>query len=144
MSLNDQIFGKMQEFMGEATGIELPPKVFTEAGGEFVRLDLDEKLLICRFPVLERYLNPLRHVQGGAIALLLDNTLGPLSYMVAPPSTTTQMHINYIRPITAEQSHVEIEAQVIEQTRRFLFMQARAISPEGKPQVMCDATAMVL
>lgn len=140
----DDMMKQMASQMPEDLSLEIPPKVFTEMKGELIELDTDAQSMIVRFPVEERFQNPLGHMQGGMIVAAIDNTLGPLSYIVAPPSATTHMDIVYIRPITQALDHYFVEAQVLERTRRQLFMSARAYTVEGKTLVRCNATAMIL
>ena len=66
----------------------IPPPVFTSMQGEFVDFDLEEGILVTRFPVRQDYLNPYGAMQGGMVAAAVDNTLGPLSMLVAPPNVT--------------------------------------------------------
>jgi len=100
--------------------------------------------LTARFPVLERYQNPLRTMQGGMIVAAIDNTIGPLSYLVAPPSVTTQMNTSYIRPVTRDDAYIIVEGAVDEITRRQLFLSARVTNPAGKLLAVCHATFAIL
>jgi len=50
--------------------------------GEFI--DLVEGIsLTARFPNKDRYMNPMGFMQGGIITAAIDNTVSPLSYMLA-------------------------------------------------------------
>jgi acyl-coenzyme A thioesterase PaaI-like protein len=140
----DDMMKQMAEQIPEELSLELPPKVFTEMKGELIEFDTDAQSIIVRFPVEERFQNPLGYTQGGIIVAAIDNTFGPLSYTVAPPSITTHMDIVYIRPITQQIDHYFVEAHMLERTRRQLFMSARAYTAEGKTLVRCNATAMIL
>ena len=68
--------------------LQIPPPCLTDMQGEPVAYVEGESLAM-RFPVLARYQNPIGHMQGGFIVAALDNTLGPFSYLIAPPSVTT-------------------------------------------------------
>lgn len=104
--------------------LQLPPPCFLTMGGEFIAFDPKAKRLRTRFPFKPEFTNPMGYMQGGLIVGAIDNTIGPLSFLVAPPSVTTQLNTSYIRPITSELSYFEIEAVVTEQTRRLIFMDA--------------------
>ena len=65
--------------------------------GEFVDYQEGQTLSV-RFPVKERYQNAIGHMQGGMIVATIDNTLGPLSFLVAPPSVTTQLNTSVHPP----------------------------------------------
>ncbi|GAB4345400.1 MAG: hypothetical protein Kow00117_22940 [Phototrophicales bacterium] len=124
------------------TGLKIPPPIFLDMEGEV--LDSGENFMKIRFPVKERYQNPFGYMQGGMLVAAMDNTIGPLSFMVAPPNVTTQLNISYIRPVTAETPYIIVEATVKEQTRKMLFIEARALNPEGKVLCIAQATHQVL
>ena len=68
--------------------LQIPPPCLGDMQGEPVEY-VEGQSLAMRFPVLPRYANPLGHMQGGYIVAALDNTLGPFSYLIAPPSVTS-------------------------------------------------------
>jgi acyl-coenzyme A thioesterase PaaI-like protein len=108
-----------------------PPPVFALMKGEFVELDLDAGLLSARFPVLESYLNPYGSMQGGMIAAAVDNTLGPLSVLFAPPNVTRRLEVKYSRPVTVEMGHIIVDAELLERRDRWLYFRAEVWSQEG-------------
>lgn len=123
--------------------LELPPKIFIDMEAEV--LDYQEgQALTIRFPVKERYQNPMRMMQGGMIVAAIDNTVGPLSYLVAPPSVTTQLNTSYVRPVTPNDRTITVEARVVELTRRQLFFTARVSNEAGKTVALAHVTAQVV
>ena len=143
MTLNDTLVSLMNRMMPPGSNIELPPKVLVDMEGEF--LDYQEgQTLTVRFPVKARYQNPMGHMQGGTIVAAIDNTLGPLSFLVAPPSVTTQLNTSYIRPVTAEDEHIIITGRVLERTRSQLFMMAEVTNAVGKLVAVSYATCAIL
>jgi uncharacterized protein (TIGR00369 family) len=126
------------------SNIEIPPKIFVDMEAEVVDFRQDEGVLIVRFPVKERYQNPMGMMQGGMIVAAIDNTVGPLSYLVAPPSVTTQLNTTYIRPISPTERVITVEARVVELTRRQLFFSARVSNAEGKTIALAQVTAQVM
>lgn len=127
----------------DGMALELPPKVFVDMDGAFVAYE-EGKALTARFPVLARYQNPMGFVQGGIIAAVIDNTIGPLSFLVAPPSVTAQLNITYVRPITPEDAYVEVEGRVVERTRTQILLAARVFNPAGKLAAIAQATCTFL
>lgn len=101
-----------------------PPPVFMAMQGEFIQLDLEAGLLTTRFPVLPSYLNPYGTMQGGMIAAAVDNTLGPLSVLVAPPNVTRHLELKYSLPITTKTDHIFITAKFLDRDNRRLFFEA--------------------
>jgi acyl-coenzyme A thioesterase PaaI-like protein len=101
-----------------------PPPIFSVMEGEFLVLDLDAGFLSVRFPVLERYLNPYGTMQGGMIAAAVDNTLGPLSVLVAPPNVTRHLEMTYSRPATLDTGYIVVSARLLERRDSRLFFRA--------------------
>lgn len=124
--------------MQAQTGLELPPKIFRDMHSEIV--SYSATTLRVRFPVQERYQNPMGFMQGGMIVAAIDNTIGPLSYAVAPPSVTTHLNTTFVRPVPPTDAYIEVEARVTEQTRRKLFLDAVVTNPAGKTVALAYAT----
>ena len=124
-------------------GLQIPPPVFTEMRAEVVGYEEGRSMRV-RFPFDARYANPAGIMQGGAIAAAIDNTLGPLSYLVAPPGVTTQLNLSYLRPVTPDLAYYEVEARLDERTRHTLYMSARVTDPEGNVLVLAQATQFIL
>lgn len=125
------------------SGLKVPPPIALLMEVEFVSYD-EGKSMTNRFPVKEMYQNPIGQMQGGMIAAAIDNTIGPLSFLLAPYSTTTQLNLTYIRPITPEMSHILVTARLVERTRSQLHLSATVTSEEGKTLVIAHATQMII
>ena len=128
----------------QVPGLELPPKIFLDMEGEILEMDLDARTIKAKFPVKPRYQNPMGYMQGGMITAAIDNTMGPLSFMVAPPSVTTQLNTSFIRPVKPDDEFIYVEAQVTELTRRQLFMTAQVKNAEDKVLTICHATFAIM
>ena len=122
----------------------IPPPVFTAMRGEFVEHDLDAGTLTTRFPVLDSYLNPYGTMQGGMVAAAVDNTLGPLSMLVAPPNVTHRLEMTYSRPITLETGYIFVTARLLEQTGRRLRFRADVHDAEGRRVARAKATHWIV
>jgi acyl-coenzyme A thioesterase PaaI-like protein len=112
--LIDDIFRILKERLGdEFNNYDFPPPVFAALEGSFQDLDLEGGILTARFPILSRFLNPFGTLQGGIIAAAVDNTLGPLSVLVAPPNVTRELDLTYSHPIRPELGYFEVSAKFI-------------------------------
>jgi uncharacterized protein (TIGR00369 family) len=130
---------RMQELM--STGkLQLPPPVFVEMGAEIVDMSLTEKCLTVRFPVESRFQNPMGFMQGGMIAAAVDNVIGPLSFIVAPPSVTKTLTIEYLRPIPPDMAEIMVTARLVEEDGRQLTFTAEV--KRGQDTVLAKATAL--
>lgn len=109
--LSSSLFDLLKSKLGDGfENYQIPPPVFEDMQGEFVRFNADDGCLITRFPVLERYCNPYGTMQGGMLAAAIDNTLGPLSMLVAPPNVTRRLEITYNRAISPKLGHIVVTA----------------------------------
>ena len=133
-----------------AGGLKLPPPVFVDMQTEVrdYRPGMgDDKLgasMTARFPVLERYQNPMGVMQGGMVAAAVDGVIGPLSYLVAPPSVTAQLTMTYLAPATEETEYVEVEARLTARAGRQLVFDATVTSPDGTTIAVARATQTVV
>ena len=137
-----QLLAELKKLAPEGQ-LELPPKIFVDMQAEVVDYEPKQSLTV-RFPVLERYQNPLRMMQGGMIVAAIDNTVGPLSYLVAPPSVTTQLNTSFIRPVTAQDAYITVEAHVLEVTRRQLLFSAHVSNAQNKTVAIAQITAQIV
>jgi uncharacterized protein (TIGR00369 family) len=128
-----------------STGIlKIPAPCFDEMKGEFIAFDEHQRLLGARFPVEARYQNPLGHMQGGFVAAAIENTLGPLSYLIAPPSVTLQLSTQYLRPVAPGAGHIVVHGRVDEMTKNYLFMSARVLDPRERVIAIAQAQCQIL
>ena len=127
-TIMDILRGKLGHRMDEYA---FPPPVFVAMEGEFLDFDLEGGALKARFPVRQSYLNPFGTVQGGMVAAAVDNTFGPLSMLVAPPSVTRQLEMTYSRPVTPDVEYIVVSARLLEREDRWLYFRADVRTPEG-------------
>jgi acyl-coenzyme A thioesterase PaaI-like protein len=127
----------IQQFIHEKLGEKkdqflLPPPVFETMEGEFLDFDPEEKSLKTRFPVLQKFLNPYGSMQGGMVAAAVDNTIGPLSMLVAPPNVTRRLEMKFSRPITPDLEFILVEARLVEAKGQMLTFRAEVKDLKGK------------
>ena len=127
-SIVDTIHARLGERQDEFL---IPPPVFTTMQGEFLTFDAQNGVLATRFPVLEQYLNPYGTMQGGIVAAAVDNTLGPLSMLVAPPNVTRRLQMKYSRPITPDLEYITVKGKLLERKGRRLTFSAEVRDREG-------------
>jgi len=138
-TLPPAFLARMQELM--STGkLQLPPPVFVEMGADVVELNLAEKCLTVRFPVESRFQNPMGYMQGGMIAAAVDNVIGPLSFIVAPPSITKTLTMEYLRPIPPDMTEIMVTARLVAEDGRQLTFTAEV--KRGQDTVLAKATAL--
>ena len=109
----------------------IPPPIFEAMQGEFVEYDAPAGVLTTHFPVLPEHLNPYRTLQGGMLAAAVDNTLGPLSMLVAPPNVTRRLELTYSRPVPADLPYIVVHAQFLGREGQQLTFKATVRDPAG-------------
>jgi uncharacterized protein (TIGR00369 family) len=131
----------IQKRLGErADAYRIPPPVFIAMQGELLAFNSEDGVLRARFPVLEKHLNPYGAMQGGIVAAAIDNTLGPLSMLVAPPNVTRRLELKYSRPVTPDLDHITVEARLLERKGQQLKFRAEVRDQEG--MLLARARAM--
>lgn len=128
--LPPEFAARMGELMASGR-LKLPPPVFVDMTGEFVDFDIEARTLTVRFPVQERYQNPMGYMQGGMIAAAIDNAIGPLSFIVAAPNVTKTMEVTYLRPIPASVKEITVVAAFESQQDRELIFVADVLRHDG-------------
>jgi len=133
-----------------ATGLAIPPPSFTSMECEVVdyqpgdpKTNLGARMTV-RIPVLEKWQNPMGLMQGGALAMAIDNVIGPLSYLVAPPSSTTQLALTYLAPVTPDLESVTVEGVFVHRAGRQLVFDAEIKGPDGAVLTAARATCQVV
>ncbi len=143
-AIDEKIFTQLRKNIPNLNGLELPPAIFVDMEGEFIRWDENAPELVVRFPVKERYRNPLGMMQGGMIVAALDNAYGPLSYLVAPPSLTMQLNTSFIKSVAPDEPYIEVTARVDLLTKRFLHMSAVVTNAGAETLAISQANCMIL
>jgi uncharacterized protein (TIGR00369 family) len=144
MSINDYLFDLLKKRLKVHAALDMPPSCMLAMEMEYIDFNDNDKQLIAKCPIKKDYLNPMKMMQGGFIIAAIDNVLGPLSYLVAPPSVTTQLNCNYLRPVTKDEPYIIINARVISQTKRQLFLQADVLSHDKKLLVSASAATLII
>ncbi len=115
VELFSKILGdKMDEY-------NLPPPSFEIMQCEIVSFDSDEKSMVVKMPVLKAFSNPYGTMQGGMIMGAIDNSLGPLSMLVAPQNVTRTMESKLLKPITVDLGHIYVKSILRERKKRRLI-----------------------
>ncbi len=77
------------------------PRIAQTLGFEFRSWNSESEQLEVGFSVGEEFSNPVGNVQGGIVAAMLDDTLGPAMVASLPPgdfAPTLELKVSFIRP----------------------------------------------
>lgn len=90
-----------QQILEKIRSGELPlPKAAATLGAEITELDAEAGTITVQFQAVEAFTNPFGDVQGGFLAAMLDDTMGPALFFtlakneIAP---TLEMKVNFIK-----------------------------------------------
>ena len=82
------------------------PNVWVELEGEFLEFNKEKQTLRCKFPVRERYFNPLPTTLGGIIDSWIDITMGPLTVLLGQRAVSKNFSIKYLKPVGPSTEYV--------------------------------------
>lgn len=85
---------------------ELPPAAEL-LGFKLVEIDPDAGTIEVDFTATEQFLNPAGTVQGGFLAAMLDDTLGPalVATLGAEWAPTADLHVQFLRSVVPGELH---------------------------------------
>ncbi|TYB63304.1 PaaI family thioesterase [Nonomuraea sp. PA05] len=121
-----------------------PPPAATTLGWELLRIDPDEGTIEVAFEADASFTNPVGAVQGGFLAAMLDDTLGPALVATLPPgqfAPTLDLHVQFLRP--ARPGRLVGRGRVVRRGRQVCFMSGELLGPDGEPVAVATATAHI-
>jgi len=86
------------------------------------RYDKKRKAFICRFRRDDRYTGPPGHCHGGIIATILDEAMGKVNKLRDVIALTSQMTIDYLRPVPLNKTLRVESREVSVQGRKHINM----------------------
>lgn len=130
--LQERVLGEIRSLVPPGSDWELPPPVMREMEGTFEAYR-DGRALTVSYPLFERYASPTGMVQGGVVATALDNAYGPLAFLAAEsPAVSLSLDVSYMRPLPVGDGRFEVAVELVERTRRVLFLEGEARNDDGK------------
>lgn len=121
----------MDRFQNNTINVQIPPPIFISMKAQIIAFDNEAGSMTVKFPILEDHLNPFGNVQGGMVAAAIDNTLGPLSMLIAPLNFTRLFEVKYRQIIKQNYGHMVVTGYFLEQIKRQLFFSADVKDPSG-------------
>ncbi|GAA2853705.1 PaaI family thioesterase [Nonomuraea rubra] len=121
-----------------------PPPAATTLGWELLHVDPAQGAIEVAFTAGEGFTNPVGAVQGGFLAAMLDDTLGPALVATLPPgqfAPTLDLHVQFLRP--ARPGRLVGRGRVVRRGRQVCFMSGELLAPDGEPVAVATATAYI-
>ena len=104
-------------------------------------------VVVFRGTPLRAFYNPMEAVHGGFAATLLDSALACAIVSTLEPgyaSTTLEIKINFVRPITDETGEVTAEGRIIHPGKRIATSEAKLLDAGGKLLAHGTTTCMIM
>jgi uncharacterized protein (TIGR00369 family) len=91
------------------------------------------------------FCNPAGFVQGGLLAAMLDDTMGPAVFMMTEGklyTTTVSLTVNFLAP--ARPGRITAEAKVTQLGKTIAFVEGKLTSEDGTPLATASVSARLL
>lgn len=111
-------------------------------GWELVAVDPEAGTIEIAFEAAEQFLNPAGDVQGGLLAAMLDDTLGPALVATLGPgewAPTTDLHVQFLAP--AKPGRLLGRGRVTKRGRSIAHMAGELLAADGTVLATAVATA---
>jgi uncharacterized protein (TIGR00369 family) len=121
-----------------------PPPAATLLGWKLIAVEPDHGTITVEFEAKPEFVNPIGHIQGGFLAAMLDDTLGPALVATLAPgqfAPTLELKVNFIRPATV--GRLIGVGKVVHRGRTVAFLQGELRTPDGQLIATATATASI-
>jgi uncharacterized protein (TIGR00369 family) len=113
-------------------------------GWELLTVDPDAGTIEVAFTATQDFLNPVGVVQGGFLAAMLDDTLGPALVATLGPgefAPTTDLHVQFLRP--ARPGRLIGRGRVVKRGKAIGFLAGELTDESGAVVATATATAQI-
>ncbi|CAM3203726.1 PaaI family thioesterase [Tsukamurella hominis] len=113
-------------------------------GWTFRAVDPDEGTLEIGFALDERFTNPVGSIQGGFVAAMLDDTLGPALVATLAPdqfAPTVSLTVQYLAP--ALPGTFVGHGRVVKRGREIAFLEGHLVDAQGTTVATATATSVI-
>ena len=121
----------------------LPPATAL-LGWELVSVDPDAGTIVVAFTASEQFLNPAGAIQGGFVAAMLDDTMGPALVATLGPgqfAPTSDLHVQFLRP--ARPGRLTGHGRVVRRGRDVAFLAGELTVVSVEVVAVATATAQI-
>ncbi len=131
-------------FWDSIEGRAAPPPAAVLLGWELISIDPDAGTIEIAFTGRDQFLNPTGVIQGGFLAAMLDDTLGPalIATLGADQfAPTTDLHVQFLRP--ARPGRLTGRGRVVRRGKEVAFLAGELLDDSGQIVAVATATALI-
>jgi uncharacterized protein (TIGR00369 family) len=131
-------------FWDVMAGRAAPPPAAVLLGWQLVTIDPDAGTIEVSFEATEQFLNPVGVIQGGFLAAMLDDTLGPALVATLGPqqfAPTLDLHVQFLRP--ARPGRLIGRGRVARKGNGVAFLAGDLVDDAGTVIATATATAQI-
>jgi uncharacterized protein (TIGR00369 family) len=121
------------------------PSAAVTLGWELVAVDPEARTIEVAFDASERFTNPVGNVQGGFLAAMLDDTLGPALVATLEPgqfAPTLELKVNFLRP--AKPGRLIGRGRVVDRGGSIACLEGSLANADGVTVATATATARIM
>jgi uncharacterized protein (TIGR00369 family) len=121
-----------------------PPPAAVLLGWELVEVDPEAGTIEVAFTASEQFLNPAGNVQGGFLAAMLDDTLGPALVATLGEgewAPTIDLHVQFLR--AARPGRLRGSGRIVRRGRDIAFLAGELRDREDRVVATATASALV-
>jgi uncharacterized protein (TIGR00369 family) len=125
-------------------GRAAPPGAATTLGWELIEVNPEAGTIEVAFTADDRFANPVGMVQGGFLAAMLDDTLGPALVATLGPdqfAPTADLHVQFLVP--ARPGRLIGRGRVVRRGRDIAFLAGELVDDSGTVLAVATATAAI-
>jgi uncharacterized protein (TIGR00369 family) len=125
-------------------GRAAPPPSAVLLGWELVSIDPDAGTIEVAFTASEQFLNPIGVIQGGFLAAMLDDTMGPALVATLGPgqsAPTADLHVQFLRP--ARPGRLTGRGRIVRRGKDIAFLAGELSDEYGEVVATATATAQI-
>jgi uncharacterized protein (TIGR00369 family) len=125
-------------------GRAAPPPVAAVLGWQLVSVDPEAGTIEVSFSATDQFLNPFGVIQGGLLAAMLDDTLGPALVATLAPgqfAPTTDLHVQFLHP--AQPGRLVGRGHIVRKGKDVAFLAGDLVDPTGTIVATATATAQI-
>jgi uncharacterized protein (TIGR00369 family) len=121
------------------------PPVAALLGWQLEDVDPEAGTIVVRFEGREEFTNPLGTIQGGLLAAMLDDTMGPALVATLPPggfAPTLEMKVTYLQPAVV--GPLWGHGRVVKRGGTVSFVEADLVDADGAMIARASATVRMI